>query len=144
MCIRDRATGGVYIDEVMVYNDTWMDTVGVTKAGLKAVSYTHLAELRPILRFYRKNGTIYELPVIRDSYTRAYNNEVSYETENYGKETELLVKDDFYETTSGLYSPFGANTRETYIPVSYTHLPVKRFVFCFILENNELPMTCVK
>ena len=29
------ATGGVYIDEVMVYNDTWMDTVGVTKAGLK-------------------------------------------------------------------------------------------------------------
>ena len=88
--------------------DKSMDIVGIS-------SKEGPAELRPILRFYRKNGTIYELPVIRDSYTRAYNNEVSYETENYGKETELLVKDDFYETTSGLYSPFGANTRETYI-----------------------------
>lgn len=77
----------------------------------------------PKLLIYLKNGKTMELPVLQDSYTRAYEPGADYSGKVYGDQPELLVKDSAYQQDNGLWQPFGANTRQAYMNFSSASLP---------------------
>ena len=82
-------------------------------------------ERAPRMLFYLKNGRTLELPVIKDSYIRAYDPNETYRDNNYGTETELLIKDSAYLPDSGIWQPFDSKTRRAYMNFRTAGIPRK-------------------
>lgn len=75
------------------------------------------SEKTPKLRVYYETGTMQEYSVLKDSYTRAFDDEdTTYSTENYGLNSEVEVKGSYYYRESeDKYLPYSRETREGYL-----------------------------
>ena len=72
-------------------------------------------ERAPVLELYYSTGEVRTLQVTMDSYTRAYDDKLDYSEDAHGDETELCVKDSWYQDETGRYLPYSSDTREAYI-----------------------------
>ena len=81
------------------------------------------SKFSPSLEILCADGTTISLSPIRDTYVRAFDETADYSKENYGKSTELYVKDSFCQMSDGRLKPYSSKTRRTYIAFDSGMMP---------------------
>lgn len=94
--------------------------------------------LAPKLRLYYSTGSVVELPAAMDSYTRAYDLSADYRNQSYGEETEIEIKDGWYQNDSGRYLPYSSNTREGYIAFDSSKISTTNLIDARLILNAKL------
>lgn len=109
---------------------------------LSVISKEGDPNLAPKLVLYYSTGSVVELPAVMDSYTRAYDNVNDYRGQCFGEESDIEVKDSWYQNESGRYLPYSSDTREGYIAfdaskISGTNLTSVKLVINAKLKAEE-------